>query len=158
MDTNSTPTALEVAQQIRPALTKLYVSYFRSTEQSDLTGPHLTILERLNEHGPMRIREIAQAEGIRMPTASNTLHLLESRGLVQRGRDRSDRRGVSVSITEHGIEELNRVGEERTKFLAKMLETMSEEGLREAAALGKVINTLADSYAQALEEEAESHS
>ncbi|MDO4928190.1 MAG: MarR family winged helix-turn-helix transcriptional regulator [Corynebacterium sp.] len=150
MEEKTTHTPLEVAEAIRPALTKLYVSYFRVTEQSSLTGPQITILERLHEQGPMRIREIAQAEGIRMPTASNALHVLESRGLVERGRDRSDRRGVSVSITEHGQAELDRVGEERTAFLARMLETMDQENLQEAYKLGAIINTLADSYAREL--------
>lgn len=150
MDNTNAPTALEVAEKIRPALTKLYVSYFRVTDQSSLTAPQITILEHLREEGPMRIREIAQAEGIRMPTASNTLHVLESRGLIERGRDRSDRRGVSVAITEYGCQELDRVGVERTAFLARMLETMPEADLHDAYKLGDVINHLAESYANEL--------
>ena len=57
-----------VAAQIRPALTQLYVMYFRMAEQSDLTGPQLTIMTRLNNLGAARISEIARLEGIRMPT------------------------------------------------------------------------------------------
>ena len=41
--------ALELARRVRPAMTKLYVSYFRTAEHSELTGPqpvsytHLTL-------------------------------------------------------------------------------------------------------------------
>ena len=80
-----------VAAQIRPALTQLYVMYFRMAEQSDLTGPQLTIMTRLNTLGAARISEIARLEGIRMPTASNALHQLEQRGMVERIRDTEDR-------------------------------------------------------------------
>ena len=88
-----------VAAQIRPALTQLYVMYFRMAEQSDLTGPQLTIMTRLNNLGAARISEIARLEGIRMPTASNALHQLEQRGMVERIRDTEDRRGVRVTLT-----------------------------------------------------------
>ena len=37
----------ELARNTRPALTQLYVTYFRLAERSDLTGPQLTILSRL---------------------------------------------------------------------------------------------------------------
>ena len=72
----------ELAARIRPALTKLYVLYFRLAETSDLTGPQLTILSRLDNEGPARISQIAKAEGIRMPTASNALHQLEDRVMI----------------------------------------------------------------------------
>lgn len=111
--------ALELARRVRPAMTKLYVSYFRTAEHSELTGPQLSIMTRIAEHGPSRISQLADAEGVRMPTASNTINQLEKRGLVQRTRAVEDRRGVSVELTELGMQELKRVGEERTQSLAE---------------------------------------
>lgn len=140
------PTPEDIAARIRPALTKLYVMYFRIAEQSDLTGPQLSILARLKDNGPSRISHIAKQEGIRMPTASNALHQLEQRELVERVRDESDRRGVRVTLTDLGASELQRVGEERTKYLAEMLGTLDEEGLKRADELAEVINELADAY------------
>lgn len=142
----TSPTSLEIARQIRPAMTKLYVTYFRIAEQSDLTGPQLSIMTRLREQGPMRISQIAREEGIRMPTASNALHQLERRELVTRIRDEKDRRGVRVQLTELGLSELTRVGEEREKYLADMLASLSEEDLRKAADFADVINRLSDRY------------
>lgn len=121
------PTPHALAEELRPALTKLYVMYFRVSKQSDLTGPQLSIMSRLEENGPMRISQIAREEGIRMPTASNALHQLEQRDLVERIRDEIDRRGVSVRLTPRGQEELDRVGEERATNLTEMFKTLGDE-------------------------------
>ncbi|MEZ2122051.1 MULTISPECIES: MarR family winged helix-turn-helix transcriptional regulator [unclassified Corynebacterium] len=139
-------TPMDIAAQIRPAMTKLYVTYFRMAEQSDLTGPQLTILTRLAEHGASRISEVARQEGIRMPTASNALHQLEHRGMVERIRDTSDRRGVRVQLTELGRSELKRVGDERTTYLADMLSSLSTEKLEIAEQIIPVIKELAERY------------
>lgn len=128
-------------------MTKLYVMYFRIAEQSDLTGPQLSIMARLKSNGPSRISQIAREEGIRMPTASNALHQLEQRELVERIRDEQDRRGVRVQLTRLGESELERVGEERTKYLAEMLGTLSEEDLAQVSEMTDIVNKLADNYA-----------
>lgn len=127
---NKVDVAHEIAAEVRPFLTKLYVAYFRIAQQSDLTGPQLSIMERLIESGPMRISQLAQEEGIRMPTASNTLHQLEQRDLIHRVRDEEDRRGVRVEITEIGRKEYDRVAEERTKYVTEMLATLDAEDLQ----------------------------
>lgn len=142
----SSLTPEEIARRIRPALTKLYVMYFRLSEQSSLTGPQLSIMTRLQESGPSRISHLARAEGIRMPTASNALHQLEQRGLVDRIRDTADRRGVLVTLTELGSNELKRVGDERTKYLAEMLSTLSDEQMAKADDLIELVNDLGDNY------------
>ncbi|MBV7282372.1 MULTISPECIES: MarR family transcriptional regulator [Corynebacterium] len=136
----------ELARNARPALTQLYVTYFRLAERSDLTGPQLTILSRLKSDGAARISELAKREGIRMPTASNALHQLESRGLVERVRDNNDRRGVRVQLTEQGAVELERVGEERIAQLADMFSTLEDEEIAAIEEIVPIINRLAERY------------
>lgn len=143
------PDPLDLARRIRPALTKLYVSYFRTADHSELTGPQLSIMHRLQETGPSRIRQLAEAEGVQMPTASNSVNLLESRGLVERSRFAGDRRGVTVELTELGRQVLERVGEERTQSLAAMLATLDADALASLDASAEAINALARSYTAA---------
>lgn len=138
--------AYKVAQEIRPFLTKLYVAYSRIAEHSDITGPQLSIMERLIESGPMRISQLAQEEGIRMPTASNTLHQLEQRDLVHRVRDETDRRGVKVEITDRGIKEYDRVADERTQYVAEMISTLDAESLTQLKEATPALAELARSY------------
>lgn len=143
--------ALDLARAIRPAMTRLYVLYFRLAEQSDLTGPQLSLLSRLENQGATRINQLAAAEGIRMPTASNLLHTLEERGLVERVRDPKDRRGVQVRVTQKGSEELERVGEERIHYLAQLLDAMPEEFADDLPRITQAIQALGDAYAEGLE-------
>ncbi|AIG64858.1 MarR family transcriptional regulator [Corynebacterium atypicum] len=145
----------DLARRMRPALTKLYVMYFRVAEQSDLTGPQLSILSRLADHGASRISQIAREEGIRMPTASNALHQLEQRGMVERIRDTADRRGVRVQLTEHGRTELEQVGEERNRYFADLLGSLDEHDLAIADQAVGVINRLAESYGNQLADDHE---
>lgn len=149
MDTNGTgPDPVDVARRLRPALTKIYVAYFRTAEHSALSGPQLSLLQRLDEFGPSRIRQLAEAEGVRMPTASNTINQLERAGLVSRERALDDRRGVMVQITDLGRQRLELVGEERTKFLAEMLATLDDANLEHISEVTDAINALANAYTQ----------
>lgn len=150
--TSPSKEALELARAIRPALTRLYVTYFRIAEQSDLTGPQLSLLSRLQTQGPLRINQLAAAEGIRMPTASNLLHNLEDRGLVERVRDPRDRRGVQVQLTQAGIDELHRVGEERIDYLAHLLDALPQSYAQDIPRVVEVINALGDAYDEGIEQ------
>ena len=68
------------------------------------------------------------------------------RNLVERIRDEHDRRGVRVQLTRLGESELERVGNERNKYLAEMLATLGEEDLDRISEVTDIINHLADSY------------
>ncbi|WJY98548.1 MarR family winged helix-turn-helix transcriptional regulator [Corynebacterium fournieri] len=139
--------AMRIAADIRPAMTSLYVAYFRNAQHSDLTGPQLSVLHRLGFNGPTRISKLASEEGVRLPTASNTVNQLEKRDLVRRVRSVDDRRGVSVELTDFGRDELERVGAERTRSLAQMLSALDAEALEKLDALTEVLNDLARAYA-----------
>lgn len=142
----TTPSPEELAEQLRPALTKLYVKYFRIAEQSRLTGPQLSMMTRMKEMGGVRISRLAQDEGIRTPTVSNALHQLEKRGLIERTRDPVDKRGVLVRVTPHGERLLEEVGAERTAYLTKMLSALPPEYLAKAAEIVDVITTLEERF------------
>lgn len=148
VDSHPKPSAhiVEIAKQIRPSMTQLYVMYFRIAAQSSLTGPQLSIMTRLREEGPMRISQIAREEGIRMPTASNALHQLEQRDLVHRIRDEHDRRGVLVELTPAGETELEEVGQERELQLANMLASLDEADQERLDEFVDIVKRLADAY------------
>lgn len=141
------PEALRIAADIRPAMTSLYVAYFRNAESSDLTGPQLSVLHRLGFTGPTRISKLAADEGVRLPTVSNTVNQLEQRELVRRVRSEQDRRAVTVELTEFGRAELERVGAERTRSLAQMLGTLDDAALQQLDTLTGIFNDLARAYA-----------
>lgn len=145
-DSAANLTPLAVAQQLRPLLTRAELLYSRLSEESQLSRAQLSIMMTLESLGPCRINQLAQAEAIRMPTASNAVHHLEDAGMVERVRDTSDRRGVRVELTNKGKEELNRVTRERDEQMAAMFSDLSPEQLAIGAAVAPVLKHILDTY------------
>ncbi len=138
--------AFEVASNLQPAMNKLMVIFQRTTEGSRLTTSQVSIMNQLKTRGPSRVSTIAQAELIRMPTASNALYQLEQRGYVQRMRDKNDRRGVLVALTEMGQAELAAVSRQRAEALADILRWLPADQLDTARHVTDLINKLAEVY------------
>lgn len=138
--------ALEVATQLQPSLNKLMVVFQRTTEGSSLTTSQVSIMNQLKERGPSRVSQVAEAELIRMPTASNALYQLERRGFVERMRDEKDRRGVLVALTQLGEAELQIVARQRAEALAEILRWLDADGLHTAKQISHLVHQLAVIY------------
>lgn len=141
-----TSTPAEIAKRLRPALTRLYLLYFRQATHSRISMAQLSIMMNLGEQGPLRISQIAATESIRMPTASNAVNQLETMGLVTRVRDVSDRRGVRVKLTEEGIQELRRIGEERDEQLTHLIAGLDPDELAFVEQASPVIDLILERY------------
>ena len=53
--------ALEVSEELQPALNKLMVIFQRTTEGSRLTTSQVSIMNQLKRRGPSRVSEIGRA-------------------------------------------------------------------------------------------------
>ncbi len=60
------------------------------------------VLRALAEHGAMTMGELAEALGVRAPTATKAISRLAGQGLVERAAAGADGRVVKVSLTETG--------------------------------------------------------
>lgn len=145
--------ALDVARHIQPALNKLLLIFQRTAEGTSLTTSQVSIMNQLRLRGPSRVSTIAAAELIRMPTASNALYQLERQGFVERHRDKKDRRGVLVALTERGESELDLVSQQRAEALAAILCWLEPEELEEAREVGGLISKLAEVYRPSMTKE-----
>jgi DNA-binding MarR family transcriptional regulator len=70
----------------------------------DLSIAQMHLLLVLHERGPATVSQLAEAIGISVPSASSALDREEEAGLVQRRRDRQDRRLVHVTLSARGRE------------------------------------------------------
>ena len=68
----------------------------------DITPAHLRALRVLSRHGPLRLSRLSAQLRIAPRSATEVADALESRGLVERQPDSSDRRATLVQLTEHG--------------------------------------------------------
>ncbi|WP_222854277.1 MarR family winged helix-turn-helix transcriptional regulator [Fodinicola acaciae] len=124
----------EVAARLRLAIGRLARRIRLDTEYGLPPLQHAA-LATIEAHGPLRLGELAQREGVTAPTMSRVLASLEERGLVDRRPDPDDARSVLLSLTGSGAGVLGAVRSAHTATLAARLRRLSGdqvESLRSA--------------------------
>ena len=109
----------------------------------ELTLSQWSALSTVETHGPLRIGDIAEREGVSAPTATRLVASLEERGLVERTTDPADRRSWYVSLTALGAETVEGARRARTASLAQKLSTLSEQDLQRVLEVLPLLETLA---------------
>ena len=117
-------TPAELAGAVNRLMRATVLLLRRVTADLDVTSPQLAVLGSLLP-GSRRIGDLAAEHGVRMPTMTVQVNRLERDGLVARGRDTSDARVVTVTLTEQGRRALAAGRERRERFLADRLAALS---------------------------------
>lgn len=79
------------------------------------------LLEHLDDHGPLRVSDIAACHGVDVSSITPRLKRLEQAGLVTRERDRIDARSFLISIAPEGTRALESVHSARREILHQAL-------------------------------------
>jgi DNA-binding MarR family transcriptional regulator len=105
----------------------------------------LTVLSRLDRGGPASISDLAAAERMRPQSMAQTVHELETAGLVTRLPDAADKRRWFVQLTAAGQTKLQTTRAAREDWLSDTLERQLDADerdlLRQAVA---VLDRIAD--------------
>ena len=133
---------IDVAR-LRVALARLS-RRMRRHELAGLTPTQLAALATIGKTGPMRLGDLAAAEGIAPSTLTRLVTALEDSGYVQRTADPSDARASTLAITAHGHEALERIRTETTLMLTASLGLLTPEQRSTLAAALPVLEQLAD--------------
>ncbi|HWD64655.1 MAG TPA: MarR family transcriptional regulator [Solirubrobacteraceae bacterium] len=113
---NSTP-ELEAAQRLRQTISRLY-RRLRVTEASAdaaLTPARASALLHVDRRGPLRLAELAEAEGLNPTMLSRMVSDLVEAGVLERSSDPGDRRAAWVQVTPAGADLARRMRSERTQ-------------------------------------------
>ena len=116
----------------------------RRNELAGLTPTQLAALATVERSGPMRLGDLAAAEGIAPSTLTRLVTALEDSGHVRRCTDPSDARVSTLAITTHGLEALERIRKENTLMLTASLRLLTTEQRRALAAALPVLERLAE--------------
>jgi DNA-binding MarR family transcriptional regulator len=84
----------------------------------------LSALAVLAKHGPLRLSDLAQLEGVSAPSMTRTIAELESRGFVVRRPDPDDGRAVLVEAAEAGTAAIQEARAARSKVIAELLDAL----------------------------------
>jgi DNA-binding MarR family transcriptional regulator len=87
----------------------------------------LSALVTVEQHGPLRLSELARREAVTAPTMSRVLSALDEQGLVIRTPDPSDARGVQIVLSDDGAQRLTEVRSHRTALVARRLARLGDE-------------------------------
>ncbi|GAA1957013.1 hypothetical protein GCM10009738_33840 [Kitasatospora viridis] len=115
--------AREVAR-LRLAVARLYRRLSQGAAGAELTTAQLSALARIEQHGPVRVGELAVLEEVAAPTMTRTLAPLLAQELAERLADPSDGRSSLVRLSRAGTELLAQVRRERSSVLARRIATL----------------------------------
>jgi DNA-binding MarR family transcriptional regulator len=141
-DTGAEDSAVDVTR-LKVALARLS-RRLRRNELAGLTPTQLAALSTVERYGPMRLGDLAAAEGIAPSTLTRLVTALEESGHVRRCTDPGDARVSTLAITPHGLEALERVRTENTLMLTASLRLLTPEQRRVLAAAVPVLEQLAE--------------
>jgi len=134
---------VELATDLRVAAGRL-LRRTRAAAAGGLTPSQLAVLTTLEEHGQLRLGELAHREGVAPPTMSRTVDALLLLGLVARRPDPADARSTFVELTAAGRAVIRRTADRRTTLLAEHLRRLSSSELRTIRDVLPVLHRLAD--------------
>ncbi|WP_026376352.1 MarR family winged helix-turn-helix transcriptional regulator [Aestuariibacter salexigens] len=77
------------------------------SKETGLTGPQLIVMQEIAAHDGLLVKEIAENINLSSATVTNILDRLETKGFVYRERHTTDKRKVSLHLTESGEDILN---------------------------------------------------
>ena len=106
--------------RLRVALARLS-RRLRKHELAGLTPTQLAALATVERSGPMRLGDLAAAEGIAPSTLTRLVTALEDSGYVRRFADPTDARASTLAITPRGHDMLERLRSETTMELTESL-------------------------------------
>ena len=124
--------------RLRVALARLS-RRLRRHELAGLTPTQLAALSTVEQAGPLRLGDLAAAEGIAPSTLTRLVAVLEELGYVRRDADPKDARASTLAITVVGHETLERLRAENSALLAQRVMLLTPE---QRSALAAALPTL----------------
>jgi DNA-binding MarR family transcriptional regulator len=116
----------ELAARLRLVVGRLH-RRIRIDGRESIPPLQLSALVTVEEHGPLRLSELARREAVTAPTMSRVLAALDEQGLVIRTPDPHDARGVRIVLSDEGAARLAEVRSHRTALVARRLARLSLE-------------------------------
>jgi DNA-binding MarR family transcriptional regulator len=139
----ATPEAEIDVARLRVAIARLS-RRLRRHMLAGLTPTQLSALATVERAGPLRLGDLAAAEGIAPSTLTRLVTALEERGYVIRCPVPGDARASTLAIAPEGHAILERIRQESTTVLADSLRALTGEQLAALAAALPALERLTD--------------
>ena len=106
----------------------------RNVAQSgeEISLSQLYVLIALRDEGELRVGALAEAAGLAAPTVTRMLDGLEKEGVVVRKHSEEDRRCVTASLTDRGVEMVDRKRKTVDEKLGKVYDSLAPDDRAQA--------------------------
>jgi DNA-binding MarR family transcriptional regulator len=129
--------------RLRVALARLS-RRLRRHEMVGLTPTQLAALVTVEQSGPLRLGDLAAAEGIAPSTLTRLVAVLEELGYVRRDADPKDARASTLAITEEGQRTIDQLRAENSALLTQRVRLLSPQQRAALADALPALEALAD--------------
>jgi DNA-binding MarR family transcriptional regulator len=129
--------------RLRVALARL-ARRLRRHEMAGLTPTQLAALATVEQVGPLRLGDLAAAEGIAPSTLTRLVAVLEELGYVRRDADPKDARASTLAITQLGHETMERLRAENSALLTQRVMLLTPQQRSALADALPALEALAD--------------
>ena len=140
---SETERGTELAADLRLAVGRL-ARRLRQVQLGGLSSSQVSALASVERLGPVRLGDLAAAEGVTGPTLTKIVAHLETIGLVARTTDAADRRAARITLTPEGRERLVGIRSDRDAFLEHRLHELDPAARDALASALPVLRALAD--------------
>ncbi len=130
MDTKNIQPIADTLFSIIPLFKKKLFRLDKCDETHDLSPSHFQILFFLNDHGKVPISEVGKGLNISKPNMTPLIKKLINKELVEKVRDKQDKRYVNVGITDKGKRFISDHKKYIVKNLKKKLSKLSDNDLK----------------------------
>jgi DNA-binding MarR family transcriptional regulator len=135
-------TRSEIAAQLHEQFARLTRQLRTLDLPQGMTPERLSALSVIEKRGPISVTALADKEMVRPATMSRMVAALVEEGLVKRGEDKSDGRGVLVTTTAKGRRAFQRAQEQRLQHFAEVLDSLSTDQLSAMRSLTTALERL----------------
>jgi DNA-binding MarR family transcriptional regulator len=134
---------VELAARLRLVIGRLHRRFSRRAV-GGLTPSQLSVLVTVEQHGPLRLGDLATREVITPPTVTRLVASLQDRSLVNRVTDPEDGRAALIEVSKSGLVLLEEIRRERTAFIAQRLGRLEPDERAHVASAVLLLEQLID--------------
>ncbi|HVV77075.1 MAG TPA: MarR family transcriptional regulator [Mycobacteriales bacterium] len=141
VQTRDAATHAETAARLRVVIARL-ARQLRQHSPGGLTPSQWSALAMVDAHGPLRIGDLAEREGVSAPTATRVVASLEELGFLSRTSDPADRRTSYVALTAEGRDKVEFTRRSQSTELVQRLSAMPAQDVRHLVELLPILESL----------------
>jgi DNA-binding MarR family transcriptional regulator len=134
-------THAETAARLRVVIARL-ARQMRQHSPGGLSPSQWSAMATVEEHGPLRIGDLADREAVSAPTATRLVASLEELGLLSRTSDPADRRTAYVALTDLGRERIDWARSARTAALVQRLSGLPPDQIQQLVEVLPILESL----------------